>query len=46
MEKNFLLSNRQDWVPSGIQALKFVIFGHMSIGDCWSFVKEANKSTK
>ena len=46
MEKNYVPSNRQDWVPSGIQALKFVIFAHMSIEDCWSFVKQANKSTK
>ena len=46
MERKFVPSNRQDWVPSGIQALKFVIFADMSIEDCWSFVKRANKSTK
>ena len=39
MERKFVPSNRQDWVPSGIQALKFVIFADMSIEDCWSFVK-------
>ena len=34
MEKNFVPLNRQDLVPSGIQAMKFVIFAHMSIEDC------------
>ena len=46
MEKNFVPSNRQDWVPSEIQAMKFVIFAHISIEDCWSFVWQANKLTK
>ena len=46
MEKNYVPSNRQDWVPSGIQALKFVISAHMSTEDCWSFAKQANKSIK
>ena len=50
MEKRFNLLNREDWVSSGIQALKSyllgVVFPHMSIEDCWSFVKQANKSTK
>ena len=50
MEKRFEMENREDWVPSGIQALKSyllgVVFAHMSIEDCRSFVKQANKSTK